>query len=98
MDKQKEVIRVNEAEINKQTDREIDREREREREGRTLPMQLTYTIYNADLIQFLTYFVTFTKKDSLSTHTPKTVTSRKNITTADRLIATKKGHTQWKRM
>ena len=42
-------------------------------------------MYNTALIQFFTYLVTLSRNDSFSTHTPNTVTSRKNITTADKL-------------
>lgn len=42
-------------------------------------------MYNTALIQFFMYLVTLSKNDNFSTHTPNTVTSRKNITTADKL-------------
>ena len=42
-------------------------------------------MYNTALIQFFMYLVTLSRNDSFSTHTPNTVTSRKNITTADKL-------------
>ena len=51
---------------------------------------ITYMMYSTALIQFLTYLVTLSRKDNLSTHTPNTVTSKKNMITADSLKERKK--------